>query len=79
MGSNCEPPPIPGDFDTDGDVDLDDFAVLNDCLADPNELPSPSEPGVTVQDCLDVFDYLGDDDVDLEDFRLFQLLTTRSP
>jgi hypothetical protein len=36
------PPPIPGDLDRDGDVDLDDFAVFQGCLggtgtpADPN-------------------------------------------
>jgi len=57
---------IPGDFDGDGDADLDDFAVLVDCTAGPNLTPAPV--GVTAQECLDAFDADTDGDVDLADF-----------
>ncbi|MCK4658304.1 MAG: hypothetical protein KAV82_02175 [Phycisphaerae bacterium] len=61
----------PGDFDNDGDVDLDDFAALVTALAGPDVLP-----GVT--ECLDfylaAFDSDEDNDVDLNDFAAFQTL-----
>lgn len=57
---------IPGDFDGDGDADLDDFAVLVDCTNGPNVAPAPV--GVTPQECLDAFDTDADGDVDLGDF-----------
>jgi len=63
---------VPGDFDQDGDVDLDDYAVLTDCLAGPDATPAPTDPQVTAQECLDVFDSDVDDDVDVEDFASFQ-------
>ena len=62
---------LPGDFDGDGDVDLNDYAVFADCVAGPNSAPSPSAP-VTVEECLKVFDCDFDDDVDLADFATFQ-------
>jgi len=64
--------PVPGDFDDDGDVDLDDYTVFADCLAGPGATPAPTDPQVTVQECLDVFDSDRDDDVDLADFASFQ-------
>ena len=61
-----------GDFDADGDVDLDDYAALADCLAGPNEIPSPSATEC-VDACLAAFDANADNDVDLTDFAVFQL------
>ena len=61
-----------GDFDADGDVDLDDYLVFEDCLAGPATAPAPVQPGVTADDCLAVFDFDTDDDVDLADFRELQ-------
>ncbi|UCG15311.1 MAG: IPT/TIG domain-containing protein [Phycisphaerales bacterium] len=66
----------PGDYDTDGDVDLDDYLVFADCMAGPDTPPSPSLPGVTEQDCLDAFDFEPDDDVDLADFAGFARVFT---
>ena len=64
---------LPYDFDADGEIDLDDFAVLVDCMAGPGVTPDPSLPDVTPQDCLDVFDASpADGDVDLHDFFSFQ-------
>ena|GEM_PF-2938904 len=60
-----------GDFDEDGDVDLDDFAVFIDCLAGPDETPSPTPP-VSPNDCLDAFDFDEDGDVDLLNFADFR-------
>jgi len=54
---------VPGDFDGDGDVDLDDYEVINDCLEGP-EGPLPPECAPADLD--------GDQDVDLEDFAEFQ-------
>jgi len=62
---------VPGDADDDGDVDLDDFAILTDCLAGPGAPPEPTIPGVTATDCLCVFDRDADADVDLDDFSRF--------
>ena len=64
-------PTIAGDFDDDGDVDLDDFLHLADCLAGPGVLPSPAPPS-TWQQCLIAFDVEGDVDVDVSDFGAFQ-------
>jgi len=66
----------PGDYDTDGDVDLDDYLVFADCMAGPDTPPSPSLPGVTEQDCLDAFDFEPDNDVDLADFGAFARVFT---
>ncbi|MCK4341447.1 MAG: hypothetical protein KAY37_06980, partial [Phycisphaerae bacterium] len=52
-----------GDLDVDGDVDLDDFGVLSDCLVGPGVLP----PLGCARPRLD-----GDWDVDLADYALFQ-------
>ncbi len=53
-------PPGPGDFDNDGDVDLDDFAAWDGCVTGP-ETPASGECAV--------FDLDADTDVDLHDFH----------
>ena len=63
--------PQPGDLDGDGDVDLDDYAGLANCLAGPGVTPTPAPP-TRVEDCLAVFDYDADTDVDLCDFAAIQ-------
>lgn len=68
---DCETP-AGGDFDLDGDVDLDDAAALVDCLAGPLALPAPTD-GSCVQFCLDAFDHDFDADVDLADAAEFTL------
>ena len=60
-----------GDFDVDGDVDLDDYAAFADCLAGPDETPTPSA-AECVDACLAAFDLEFDRDVDLADFAGFQ-------
>ena len=55
--------PAPGDFDADGDVDLDDYQVLYPCLTGQNQ--PYAQPDCGAAD-LDV-----DGDVDLADFALF--------
>jgi lysyl endopeptidase len=56
-------PPIPSDFNGDGQVTLGDFAILSECLAGPEGGLAPA--------CLCV-DLDGDGDVDLADFATFQ-------
>ncbi len=59
-----ELPLQPGDFDDDGDVDLDDFAVYQACST------GPAAPQ-TDPDCLPT-DLDGDGDTDQSDFGVFQ-------
>ncbi|MCP4593640.1 MAG: right-handed parallel beta-helix repeat-containing protein, partial [bacterium] len=56
-----------GDMDDDCLVNLDDYFYFEFCLADcgPDEVPA-------FQECADVFDFDGDEDVDLADFLDFQ-------
>jgi beta-glucanase (GH16 family) len=61
----------PGDFDADGDVDLDDYAVFDDCVNGPGATPSPTPP-TAAGDCLLAFDFDDDADTDLADFAVFQ-------
>ena len=61
---------VANDFDCDGDLQLDDYVGLADCLNGPNQLPAPSFP-TTVVDCLAAFDSDSDRDVDLEDAAAF--------
>jgi hypothetical protein len=61
--------PVLGDWDGDGDVDLDDFAEFSGCLSGPRQASGFEIPSV---DCLDAFDSDVDDDVDLADFGGFQ-------
>ena len=63
------PAPATGDFDFDGDVDGDDFAVTTGCTSGPAQTVFP---GCTV------FDLDTDSDVDLHDFAKFQTLFTGS-
>ncbi len=56
-------PVVPADFNGDGFVNLNDFAIFNGCLSGPE--------GGTGAGCLCV-DLDADGDVDLGDFRLFQ-------
>jgi hypothetical protein len=67
------PPESPGDFDCDGDVDLDDYEVFADCLAGP-EVPTPPEGCSPEQ--FDQADLEADNDVDLADFADFQAVFT---
>jgi hypothetical protein len=60
-----EPLPALGDWDNDGDADLDDFAEFDTCLSGPGS-PPPS------QRCLDTFDADQDTDVDVEDYAAVQ-------
>ena len=63
----------PGDYDEDGDVDLNDYAEFDGCLSGPWQADDFITPS---QDCLDVFDFDVDTDVDLEDFGAFQEVFT---
>ncbi len=58
--------PIPGDFDDDGDVDLQDFAAFLDCVTGPGVPSTPT--------CSDMADLSDDGDVDLIDFGLWSRL-----
>ena len=60
---------LAGDWDHDGDVDLDDFAEFPGCMSGPWAAEGFVMPS---QDCLDVFDLDADADVDLKDFAGFQ-------
>ncbi len=62
---------VPGDADSDGDVDLNDFAALTDCLTGPGVPPAPSASAIDTVGCLWLFDYDGDADVDIEDHTAF--------
>ncbi len=53
----------PGDFDHDGDVDLNDFGHFQTCFNGPNRLPATG--------CADA-DLDRDQDVDLADFQILQ-------
>ena len=64
--------PDDGDYDGDGDIDLGDYDVFNDCLAGEGVPPAPTMPGVDPFGCLDAFDTDGDGDVDLSDFADLQ-------
>jgi hypothetical protein len=68
-----EHPPAPGDFDFDGEVTLADYPALAECLAGPSAAPAPAAP-ITPPQCRDVFDFDGDDDVDLADAAALVLL-----
>ncbi len=56
-----------GDFDGDGDVDLDDYPLFQVCLSMSGPAVEPA-----FSDCTDVFDFDGDFDVDLMDFARFE-------
>jgi hypothetical protein len=62
-----------GDFDIDGDVDLDDYEAFWNCLAGPAATPNP-DPAHCSASCLATFDFYADADVDLHDFAGFQMM-----
>ena len=62
-----EPLPLTGDYDNDGDTDMDDYLQFPGCMSGPD--PAASPPA----ECLSAFDSDGDVDVDLEDFQAFTL------
>jgi hypothetical protein len=62
-------PTAPGDANRDGQVDLEDHAVFTQCLSGPDTVPPEEAPN-----CLGVFDFDEDQDVDFEDFATFQAL-----
>jgi hypothetical protein len=65
---------LEGDFDDDGDRDLDDVAALAACLDGPGRIPQPNDPAITTceVECMNAFDFDDDWDVDLADFAAFQ-------
>jgi len=67
-----------GDFDGDFDVDLNDYEALAECLAGPNQTPTPNDPMLTTceVDCINAFDFDGDLDVDMFDYAEFEVLFT---
>jgi hypothetical protein len=67
-------PGVNGDFDGDLAVNLVDYRYFGDCLNGPAELPNPTTGAGCGNICLDVFDFDSDGDVDLNDYRQFQLL-----
>jgi len=66
----------PGDYDGDGDIDLDDAAALYDCLGGPDSPPALNPPA-DESTCRAAFDFDADTDVDLSDFAEFEALLAR--
>ncbi len=64
---------LPGDLDDDGDVDIDDFVLLEACWSGPGVGSNP--PGCPSAQ-FEAADFDGDNDVDLADFTLFVELYT---
>jgi hypothetical protein len=56
-------PPAPGDFDGDGDVDMDDYISWDNCATGP--VITQLAEGCAV------FDFDQDSDIDLLDFQSF--------
>ncbi|HNQ23332.1 MAG TPA: beta-propeller fold lactonase family protein [Phycisphaerae bacterium] len=69
------PPPVPGDLDDDGDVDIDDFALFVDCMSGPEVTTPP--PGCA-PDVFDAANLDTDADVDLGDFAEFENAFTKA-
>ncbi|MCG3131577.1 MAG: hypothetical protein FLDDKLPJ_02381 [Phycisphaerae bacterium] len=63
-----------GDFEPDGDVDLDDHRAAVVCLSGPAVRPAPDDPDVTTceTECVNAFDLDADRDVDLRDVAQMQ-------
>lgn len=51
-----------------------DMIALSDCLSGPQQAPAPNGPGACAYSCLDQFDLDFDGDVDLRDYRIYQVL-----
>ncbi|MHC4063518.1 MAG: hypothetical protein ACYSUQ_14280 [Planctomycetota bacterium] len=76
MPDDCEVI-MQGDFDADGDVDLDDHTACSDCLGAPSVPPDPTSFDCRSL-CLQAFDGNSDGSIDLQDFRAFQESLTGS-
>ncbi len=61
-----------GDFDQDGSVGLFDWPAMAACLNAPDQLPSSGDL-LTAEECLCLFDFDGDRDVDVSDVAAFQI------
>ncbi len=61
---------VPGDFNSDGEVDLDDFRGFPQCLGGPWQMPYPPAPECVLP-CVYGFDFDLDWDVDLSDVSAF--------
>jgi hypothetical protein len=59
-----------GDYDADGDVDLNDYAVFEACFSGSGVPPDPG---------CEFFDFLSDSDVDCDDWSLFAAVWTGPP
>lgn len=66
----CDANLSPADFDADGDVDLDDYLAIHDCIDGPN--------GGIIPGCENM-DFNGDETVDLIDIAPFLVEFTGSP
>ena len=64
-----------GDFDVDGDTDIDDFLYFQACLAGPGGVPAGDVPGFAAA-CMAAFDFNVDGSVDMADFVDFQTVFT---
>ncbi len=60
---------LAGDADEDGDVDGFDYILFNACMAGPDTTPEPGD-FLTVEECLNYFDFDFDRDVDLRDYNI---------
>ncbi|HRX85416.1 MAG TPA: multiheme c-type cytochrome [Phycisphaerae bacterium] len=59
---------VNGDFDGDGDVDLDDHAAFVTCMGGPGMPPAPGDANCATT-CTLAFDHDADGDVDLADYQ----------
>ncbi len=66
-----QPGNLVADFDDDGDVDLDDYGLFQDCLAGPGVETPPAD---CTEDEFELADLDGDSDVDASDFAEFQTM-----
>ena len=62
---------VNGDYDADGDVDLNDYLFFFECADGPDQPPGPPVSDCAAV-CLRAFDLDADGDVDLHDFASFQ-------
>ncbi len=70
--------PVAGDLDLDGDVDGIDERGFPLCIFGDGVWPDPPSP-MTPGDCVDAFDFDGDDDVDCDDWIAFIFAWTGPP
>lgn len=69
METPCRDGCLIGDFDSDGDRDLEDAGALQRCFGGSFGEPGYVTPSV---ECLDHLDFDEDDDVDLADYKEMQ-------